>query len=203
MGRYSQRVVHLRVLERSEVIKRFMTASPGRTSVRLDVIDVELFDHYVNYAYLGILATGENGHANSSESLRAEHVLLFRLYKLGRTLQDANFRNAVLDTIIDISFLKDENGKHQLPDISLYTANPDAHSGPRLCTIDLYVSLVDDLSTDTLPESFIRDVLKKTIQRCDVKSEHGHFRGQALRKCDYHEHPDGVRCGDGEVDEVP
>jgi hypothetical protein len=134
--------------------------------------------------------------------LRDECKLLDELYHLGILVEDSRFRNAILDGILEISRLKGKDGISHLPDPGIFSDLP--HDSPaKRCVMDLYIHFLDpDDPAIDLPQNqqFMREVLKASMRRSDVKSEHGHFRRQELKRCDYHEHSNGVRC-DGRDEE--
>jgi hypothetical protein len=155
---------------------------------------------YIHFLYTSTLATEVTGTENDLGFLRAECELLGELYRLGLVFEDPRFRNAVLDVILEISRLKGKDGVSHLPHPGTFSNLP--HDSPaRRCIVDLYVHFLDpeDPAIDR-PENktFMLEVFKAAIRRCDVKSEHGGFRRQNLRRCDYHDHEDGVRCDDGD-----
>ena len=101
-----------------------------------------------------------------------------------------------MDGILEISRLQGKDGVSHLPDPGIFSDLP-RESPSKRCVMDLYIHFLDpDDPAIDLPENqqFMREVFKASMRKSDVKSEHGHFRRQELRRCDYHEHPDGVRC---------
>ena len=156
---------------------------------------------YISFLYTGTLATSIAGSSNSPGALRIETTYLDKLYRFGLEMQDINFRNATLDVIIEISQLKDKKtGVPYLPDPKTFKDLP-RESPARRCIIDLYVHFLDpeDPAIDR-PENqqFMREIFKASMRRSDVKSEHESLRRQSLRRCDYHEHENRVRCDDGD-----
>jgi hypothetical protein len=65
---------------------------------------------YVHFLYNGTLATDVAGADISAMGRSIEARLLCELYEFGLAVKDHRFKNAILDTIIDISYLKDKDG---------------------------------------------------------------------------------------------
>ena len=194
--------VHADRLSLSPYLKEQLEEQRERSVLKLsrstDLVELEI---YIYFLYTGTLATDTADPSRISIALRTETALLGKLYKFGMRMEDPVFRNAVLDGIIDISRLKDKDtGVPYLPDAGIFS---DLKTDPpaKRCIIDLYVHFLDpaDPAIDlTANIHSMREVFKATLHKSDVKSEHGNFRRQNLRKCDYHEHEDGVRCDSGE-----
>lgn len=152
--------------------------------------------NYIHFLYTSNLATQMAGTEDDFAFLRDECKLLGELYYLGIFVEDPRFRNAILDEILEISRLKGKNGISYLPDPGIFFDLP--HDSPaKRCVMDLYIHFLDpDDPAIDLPQNqqFMREVFKAFMRRSDVKSEHGHFRRHELKRCDYHEHPNSVRC---------
>jgi hypothetical protein len=152
---------------------------------------------YIHFLYNGTLATDVAGAGNGAVGLNIETRLLCELYEFGLVVKDLKFRNAILDTIIDISYLKDKDGHTHIPHPK-YVCKPHLLTTPvRRCIIDLYVHTLDP---DNLPldgdvdPTFMREVLQASLKKWDMQGEKASVRKKPVRKCDYHEHPDGMRC---------
>lgn len=106
-----------------------------------------------------------------------------------------------MDTIIDISYLEDKDGNTHIPDPNFFCTPGLLNTEARRCIVDLYVHTLDpdgpaiDAKVD---QTFMQDVLKAALRKWDMQGEQASGRKIPLRKCDYHEHPDGVRCDDGD-----
>lgn len=154
---------------------------------------------YINFLYTGCLVTDRTGETNASTLLHEEHELLADLYLLGHKFQDSSFKNAVVDTILDISYLNDEDGHSHLPVPDFVSGGTLLNSPARRCLLDLYASRLDPDGINlniAIERPFMQDVFKVVLRKIDVKSENGGFRGKKLKKCDYHEHANGVRCSE-------
>lgn len=113
-------------------------------------------------------------------------------------MRDPQLRDAALDGIIEISCIKDKDtGVRTLPDPDILGRDLPRDSPGRRCIVDLFVHFLDpeDPAIDKIEnKQFMRDYIKVVTRMSDVKNEHGSFRCQDLKKCDYHEHWDGERC---------
>lgn len=192
--------VHTEKLMLSPFFDRLMEIS---RTFEADVrhLDLRYLETYISFLYTRTLATSTAGADNDPAALRDETALLGQLYRFGLGMNDPKFRNAILDAIIEISYLKDrKTGVHYLPDPAIFRGFP-LDSPAWRCIVDLYVHFLDpDDPAIHRPENqyFMREVFKASMRRADINSERGNFRRQKLRMCDYHEHEDGVRCCDGD-----
>ena len=192
--------VHTEKLMLSPFFKRLMETS--RTfGAEVRHLDLRYLETYISFLYTRTLATSTAGADNDPAALRDETALLGQLYRFGFQMIDPQFRNAILDAIIEISYLKDKKtGVPCLPDPMTFKGYA-LDSPAWRCIVDLYVRSLDpdDPAIDR-PENqhFMREVFKASMRRADVNSDRGNFRRQKLRMCDYHEHEDGVRCCDGD-----
>jgi hypothetical protein len=156
---------------------------------------------YIHFLYNGTLATDVAGAENDAGSRKIEARLLCELYEFGLVVNDLKFRNAILDTIIDISYLKDKDGNTHIPHPNHVCKPHLLTTHARRCIIDLYVHTLDP---DNLAvnghgdQAFMCDVLKAALRKWDLQGEQVSGRKTPLRKCDYHEHEDGVRCDVGD-----
>jgi hypothetical protein len=116
-------------------------------------------------------------------------------------VNDLKFRNAILDTIIDISYLKDKDGNIHVPRPDFFCKPNILQTQARRCIIDLYVHTLnpDDLAENGHgDQAFMCDVLKAALRKWDLQGGQASGRKAPLRKFDYHEHEDGVRCDGGD-----
>jgi len=170
--------------------------------VRIDLPEENsiLVEAHIHFLYTGTLPTNAEEQGNTPATTREEIELLSRLHRFAYVTEHADFYNATLDGIIEISRVKDpETGLHCLPDPAKISHFP-WHSEAKRCFIDLYAHFMDpeDPVIDS-PENqqFMREVLKASIRMSKVRSEHGDLRVHELKNCDYHRHEKGVRCDGG------
>ena len=164
-----------------------------------------LLEGYIHFLYTGTLATTAAEPSDTPAAIRAELELelLGMLHRFATVTRHGKFRNATVDGIIEISRVKDkESGVHHLPDPAKFHHFP-WHAPVKRCLVYLYAHFMDpeDPVLDR-PENqqFMREVLKACVRRFKVESEQGDLRGCVLKKCDYHEHEEGVRCDESEED---
>lgn len=179
------------------MLNRNNNTSTGRLHLpEMDPYTVKL---YIHFLYNGTLATDIAGADNGASGRSVEARLLCELYEFGLLVKDFTFKNAILDTIIDISYLKDKDGNTHIPHPNFVCKPHLLTTQARRCIIDLYVHTLDP---ENLPQdgeidpTFMREVLKASLKKWDMQVEKVSIRRQSVRKCDYHEHPDGIRCAD-------
>lgn len=172
----------------------------GVVRVGLPEEDSFLLEAYIHFLYTrGTLPTNTEEQSNTPATVREEIELLNLLHRFAYVTKHAEFYNATLDGIVEISRVEDqETGLHCLPDPAKISHFP-WHSEAKRCFIDLYAHFMDpeDPVVDR-PENqqFMREVLKATRRIAQGKREHGDHRGDELKRCDYHKHEEGVRCDD-------
>ena len=156
---------------------------------------------YIHFLYTGTIASDVACADNDAVGRITEVGLLCEFYEFGLVVKDPRFRNAVLDTIIDVSYLKDKDGKINIPSADFANKPHILQTQARRCIVDLYVHTLDpdDPAINGFgDQTFMCDVLKAALREWDSQDEQTSGRKASLRKCDYHEHPDGVRCDDGD-----
>lgn len=136
--------------------------------VYLDEKDPFVLEAYIHFLYTGTLPTSPDEQDKTPATVREEIELLSLLHRFADKIKHAEFYNATLDGIIDISRVKDEEtGLHCLPEPSKISYLP-SHSKTIRCFIDLYAHFMDpeDPVLDR-PENqqFMREVLKASMRR--------------------------------------
>jgi hypothetical protein len=122
----------------------------------------------VHFLYNGTLATDVAGPNNGAMGRSVEASLLCELYKFGLAVKDHRFKNAILDTIIDISYLKDNHGNTHIPHPNFVCKPELLETQARRCIIDLYVHTLDPDNLDIdggVDQNSMRDVLKASLKK--------------------------------------
>jgi len=136
--------------------------------VYLDEKDPIVLEAYIHFLYTGTLPTSPDEQDKTPATVREEIELLSLLHRFADKIRHAEFFNATLDGIIDISRIKDEETRlHCLPDPAKISHLPWDSKTMR-CFIDLYAHFMDpENPVLDRPENqkFMREVLKTSMLR--------------------------------------
>jgi len=159
-------------------------------SVKLEWDHPEAFQLYIHWLYYHTLPIRINDPGFAGN---AEYVLLANAYVLGDMLQDGNFKDAIIDAIIDKSNTSALDGKNWLPVgpvISCIYDNTVQSAKARRLLVDFYVRLGSgDLLHDwsdmkEIPKEFLFDLAIELLnKRPRPSGSH-----PITKTCEYHEH---------------
>lgn len=158
-------------------------------SIRFASNDPEVFQIYIHWLYLHTLPVRIDlpGLAGNSE-----YVQLANAYVLGDMLLDTDFKDAVIDAIINKTRSTASDGQNWYPVgpvIRCIYENTRESSKARCLLVDLYVNYAEgywlrELATwDDLPKEFLFDVANAALDRRQRPASYS-----IIDTCEYHEH---------------
>ncbi|KAH0366959.1 hypothetical protein KCU65_g5002, partial [Aureobasidium melanogenum] len=162
--------------------------------LELDV-NVAAFRLYAEWVYSGHIQQG-------SLKVNAEDVdfsSIGQAYILGEKLQDEDFKNAIVDLLVQTIVTQ---GKMDLTLSTLVFEGTSASAPLRKLLVDLYVWygqkdwLKPDGSKEAISASFLSELSSAFFDRHDHDGN-PKVNILTLNACNYHEHPDGKGCSNG------
>ncbi|KAI4940139.1 uncharacterized protein J4E92_001427 [Alternaria infectoria] len=187
--------VHENLIRASSEFFQAALGRPWRESqeriVRLPECDATVYKIYINWLYTGLLYAVPAG---PSSSIGVSSSLV-RGYLLGDYLQDADFRDNIIDALVEWN--KDAETAQRTSFLSSWIGAADDQT----CTGGPLQKLLVDMTVwDTshawwtsvipkMPVSFVQDVCVGFSARCRIASIANPLR-QQYKRCTYHSHGD-------------
>ena len=166
--------------------------------------DPDMFNYYIQWLHDGTIFTWMGDPGDKS---RYDH--LTRLYALGETLMDTQFRDEVINAIVISTREKDKDGKQWFPGMAaaalIYQRTPP-NSPARHLMVDLYVTegsaawikngAKDAGDSKALNNEFLSDVCIGLLQNRaeDIKSRNPYPALRSGVPCAYHNHDQDKPC---------
>lgn len=162
--------------------------------------DPDTFQLYLHWLYFRILPIKSNAPGNIGNM---EYLQLAKAYVLGDLLQDVDFNDAVIDTMIEKSCTPTTDGKRWYPAVSVVACiynNTPASSEARRLLIDMFVNFghggwlpkAEEMEkTENVPKEFLLDLAAALLDRrlCN------HYKLKDKDDdCKYHRHGATKEC---------
>lgn len=160
-------------------------------SIHLEDEDADTFELYLHWLYRGTLPVriNEPGLVGNSEYLQ-----MSKAYVLGDKLQDGDFKDVIIDAIIDKCKSIASDGRKWFPVgpvlRCIYDNTPTSSEARRLL-VDIYVHngsgdwLSDWVKQDDIPKDFLLDITMAFLNKKE-KNEEGPTHKSST--CAYHQH---------------
>lgn len=188
------------ICKASDFFQKAMSGSwkeSSTRSIRLESHDSETFQVYLHWLYYHVLPVRVDSPGLDGN---AEYLQLAKAYVLGDMFLDGDFKDAVIDAIIDKSTSKASDGQYWYPvgPVIRYIYDNTLHpSKARSLLVDLYTAsghgewLSDWAQPGDLPKEFLHNL---AISLLDKRNYNGVDR-PGNSSCTYHEHgTDGKFC---------
>jgi hypothetical protein len=160
-------------------------------SIHLKDDDADTFELYLHWLYRGTLPVriNEPGLVGNSEYLQ-----MAKAYVLGDKLQDGDFKDVIIDAIIDKCKSIASDGRNWFPVgpvlRCIYDNTPTSSKARRLL-VDIYVHdgsgdwLSDWVKQDDIPKDFLLDIAMAFLNK---KKKNEESPSQKSSTCAYHQH---------------